>query len=986
MISRDSALFFVGGIEARAGRSLVERANFQVGLLARDFETNSRLPMLCINNIARTLHLEVYSATNYWNVRNNIALSCLPRLLNCARRKGWTLGIKMASHDILVLSSSPPKPFRTYNMSSSPLPSFNELTQKKAPVLRTGSRATQVPQNASASFTSVASLLKATSAKDLLGVDAIGSFRMEEHNGDAVEELPKLPKAKPRKPATKKVGVGEEKVAKAPRKKKDTVEGEPKKPRKPRVKVTDQAVGENDTPKEPALKKPRAKKVDKDANPDEGIKDKPARKPRSKKPEGESQIILAKGQITKPSSKLTSDRVDKAVKSKKLESAITDPFADSVDLGLVEAVQRRTDWTPPTATGKTTGITPISGDRLDFGSTSCGSIQSGERSKTFTDLFGSFGFSKLDNNDIGKKSLETEKPRKRKLIELVKTSVSTAAATSLKEKAPKKKARTITGLATSAYAEQEEITAKPAPLLQYFSRQTTERPTNDGFKVPPKPRSKSPVKGAKPKKGSADAPILLSPESALKQSGNQDFVFGTSSQLAREDSPRLLRDLHEAMQASNEIDEDDPFADSIHASVFANRGKTLAPANRDLWSAAARDMAGDLLEVEMVDLVDSPVATKHTIPTIMPGATKPLVNEVAEDVWYDIEELGKNMDQDLQTTKEATRRIGPVEAAIRAELLSSPASNPKSKESTPKKSKREKRDESPSRRTKSPAKASTKAAKSKGVDMPDFSSYTTAQLAREIASYRFKPVKSRDGMIALLEKCWEGKNRIALGALGPNVLSQPPPESSKPPASNQVCAASPKRPRGRPRKESTTSSPPKGKVGRPKKSTTVEYLEMDSDTPLSQTRTPKKSKKGKEAVVEDISDSDTETRPSPPRRQASQTKTPPLPLKLSTDLEIDTSPELSPLSSRALLFMHITRAIKNAPPSKDPSKPSWHEKILLYDPIILEELAVWLNTGALEKVGWDGEVDVKEVKKWCEGRSICCLWKENLRGGARSRY
>ncbi|KAH8801041.1 hypothetical protein F5882DRAFT_347568 [Hyaloscypha sp. PMI_1271] len=889
----------------------------------------------------------------------------------------------MASHDILILNSSPPKPFSTDNMSSSPLPSFSDLTQKKVPVMRTGGRAAQIPQNASASFTSAASLLKATSAKDLLGVDAIGPFRMEDDSGDAVEELPKLPKAKPRKPATKKVGVGEKKVAKAPRKKKDTVEGEPKKPRKPRVKVTDQAVGENDTPKELAPKMPRAKKVDKDANPDEGIKDKPVRKPRPKKPEGESQIILAKGQITKPSSKLTSDRVDKAVKSKKLESAT---FADSVDLGLVEAVQRRTDWTPPPATGKMTGITPISGDRLDFGSTSCGSVQAGERSKTFTDLFGSFGFSKLDNNDIGKKSLETEKPRKRKLIELVKTSVSIAAAASPKEKAPKKKARTITGLATSAYAEQEEITAKPAPLLQYFSRQTTERPTNDGFKVPPKPRSKSPVKGAKPKKGSAEAPILLSPESALKQSGNQDFVFGTSSQLAREDSPSLLRDLHEAMQASNEVDEDDPFADSIHASVFANRGKTLAPANRDLWSAAARDMAGDLLEVEMVDLVDSPVATQHAIPTIVPEATKPLVNEVIEAVWHDIEELGKNIDQDPQITKEATRTIGPVEAAIRAELLSSPASNPKSKESTPKKQKREKRDESPSRRTKPPAKASTKAAKSTGAEMPDFSSYTTAQLAKEIASYHFKPVKSRDGMIALLEKCWEGKNRIALGALGTNVLPQPPPESSKPPASNQVCAASPKRPRGRPRKESKTSPPPKGKVGRPKKSTTVEYLEMDSDTSLSQIRTPKKSKKGKEATVEDISDSDTETRPSPPRRQASQTKTPPLPLKLSTDLEVDTSPELSPLSSRALLFAHITRAIKNAPPSKDPSKPSWHEKILLYDPIILEELALWLNTGALEKVGWDGEVDVKEVKKWCEGRSICCLWRVNLRGEARSRY
>jgi hypothetical protein len=52
----------------------------------------------------------------------------------------------------------------------------------------------------------------------------------------------------------------------------------------------------------------------------------------------------------------------------------------------------------------------------------------------------------------------------------------------------------------------------------------------------------------------------------------------------------------------------------------------------------------------------------------------------------------------------------------------------------------------------------------------------------------------------------------------------------------------------------------------------------------------------------------------------------------------------------------------------------------------LEDLTVWLNTGALEKAGWDGEVDPKEVKKWCESKSICCLWKENLRGGTRSRY
>jgi hypothetical protein len=488
----------------------------------------------------------------------------------------------------------------------------------------------------------------------------------------------------------------------------------------------------------------------------------------------------------------------------------------------------------------------------------------------------------------------------------------------------------------------------------------------------------------KGKKGSVEAPILLSPESALKQSGNQDFVFGTSSQLAREESPTLLRDLHEAMQASNEVDEDDPFTDILLEAE--SRGGALISAKRNLWSAAARDSAGDLLEVEMVDLVDSPVSTKQTKPPVVPTAVEPLASKRVERVWRDIEESTRKETQSDQTVKESTKAIGPLEAAIRAELLSSPPSKSTSKVPTPKRSKTQRKDQSPSRQLKVPAKAkSTKATDSQ---MPDFSAYTTAQLAKEIASYHFKPVKNRDQMIILLEKCWEGKNRIALGALGTNVLSQPPIEASKPalPSSSQVSTTSPKRPCGRLRRDSTGSSPPKRKAGRPKKSDTVEFLEMDSDTPLSQVRTPKKpKKKGREVAFEDISDSDTASRPSP-RRLASQTKTPPRPLKLVKDLDIDTSPELSPTSCQALLFTHITRAVKNAPPSKDLFNPSWNEKILLYDPIILEDLTVWLNTGALEKVGWDGEVEPKEVKKWAESKSICCLWKENLRGGARSRY
>jgi hypothetical protein len=57
---------------------------------------------------------------------------------------------------------------------------------------------------------------------------------------------------------------------------------------------------------------------------------------------------------------------------------------------------------------------------------------------------------------------------------------------------------------------------------------------------------------------------------------------------------------------------------------------------------------------------------------------------------------------------------------------------------------------------------------SKIIQKPNFEGYLTTQLASELASYGFKPVNSRDQMIALLERCWEGKNRVALQSLGTN--------------------------------------------------------------------------------------------------------------------------------------------------------------------------------------------------------------------------
>jgi hypothetical protein len=40
--------------------------------------------------------------------------------------------------------------------------------------------------------------------------------------------------------------------------------------------------------------------------------------------------------------------------------------------------------------------------------------------------------------------------------------------------------------------------------------------------------------------------------------------------------------------------------------------------------------------------------------------------------------------------------------------------------------------------------------------------------------------------------------------------------------------------------------------------------------------------------------------------------------------------------------------------------------------------------GGLGRVGVDEEVGTAVVRAWCEEKSVCCLWKENLWGGVRA--
>jgi hypothetical protein len=864
-----------------------------------------------------------------------------------------------------------------------------------------------MPQNASLTFTSAATLYK--KAVDLERQMAAMQSPKADGTVLADEKF-----EEPVKPKSAKKAL----VAKKPLGTKANEEGEStkiRKPRKSRAKIVDGETSADAIPKEkPARRKKSDLKekseVEKNPTPEQKAvsKERAPRKPRAKKDVGDRQAKIAKGRVTKASGGTKKDgensTMAKSVTKEKRNDdndcstsairesvATSEPPLDDEDLLLPEAAKRRANWTPPKPTDRRNDfVTPVVDHSVLH------SIPDDEAVETqnFANLLGSFSY----NNDLETvpavfPSASTS-TRKRKRIELIKTNMPATADPdpAVKAKTVKKKPRTITDLATSAYrtVEDQESMPRPAPLLQYFPSGTddaalSEPRTLDGFKIPRKPRAKSPVKsaarGSKTKKSQPELPKLFSPQSALKQVEKQNFVFGTSSQLAREDSPTLLRDIQQAMLESNQVGTD-PFDDVVdglelespQACFIGTNGTVFYPAKRNLWSASSH---GDLTAVETVDLTKTPKALDIKQPFVTADNAKPPTesNPTPEDEeWHHLDETPIPK---AKASEHSVAEAGPTARQIARKSLSEELRPSKEMGTSSMKAK--------STIAESPSKATRLPDTSGSNNMPDYGSYPTVRLAKELASYRFKPIKSRDAMILLLEKCWKGKQRVALEPLGTNrALSTSPVKSqgNRKPAIEPV--GSPQR--GRQQRDSSTKKSLGEANLKPITSSAIEEVDLisDSDTPLSVLRTPKRKaqKQAKSQILEDISDSDTPRRPRLPRRRNSKLGSPPNPLELASENDSI----LTPTSRQVDLNERITRAITSAPPSNDPSKPTWHEKMLLYDPIVLEDLTVWLNTGALQKVGWDGEVEPKEVKAWCLGKSVCCLWRENLRGGARSRY
>ncbi|KAF4975658.1 hypothetical protein FZEAL_7593 [Fusarium zealandicum] len=800
-------------------------------------------------------------------------------------------------------------------------------------------------------------------------------------------------------------------------------------------------------------------------------------------------------------------------------------------LHLEQAPARRLDWTPPTQKS----IINLDSDSPAF--KQFASSDTGQLMPVFKDLVG--GYACLEPPpDAAPQTITTTSDeessflKKRKLIELVATReakdpVAAAEKSPTKKKAPRKKARTITELATAAYKVPTQPDPNPpaASILDHFQG-TSNKADSSASELPKKGKRKANqskrVSKVSKKKAAPPKPILLSPTAALAQVAKQDFVFGTSSQLAREESPTVLRDLQAALRQSNQTNEMD--------FVIPINSDPIEPSEQrtSLWNAAARDAEGDLFDFEVINLTeDSPQLLDEDLDANPFGyfagedqaAMPRVVTEIPDsDGLESLVNLSDNLPSPSQRQEQDEGSpLFPDSELSTSTNVHQPAFQQIETSRGPPEPKFEEVESEVSLAEQPPR--------------PNYEGLTDVQLAREIRTFGFKPIKRRSAMIALLDQCWQsklrtGQARIHTSRRLPSAASkeftkpknsvsarvtersryrprenspsasgpQEPPPSAQPPETpkshhsrpsslglaspskikeiasavkHESCRhtghtrhsfdlgrgpepgdeavlswiltpdAQPSNPPSRPKKDSKTSSsgsasPPRLKAKASKKTTAsprrkkraanpvIEIPDSASDVESNldssrpgkdimtslpdlasisrltaiaskQTTPSSRRRKGAANLVIEIPDSasDVENDLNSSTDSIDEhmfSSPPPIDLPFSTGDNTEVSLTASQYDHEAVLFEHITKAIRSAPRTADAMQPSWHEKILLYDPIVLEDLATWLNAGELSRVGYDEEVNPGDVKKWCEAKSVCCLCRVNLRGKERRRF
>ncbi|XEU98291.1 hypothetical protein FSHL1_003578 [Fusarium sambucinum] len=677
-------------------------------------------------------------------------------------------------------------------------------------------------------------------------------------------------------------------------------------------------------------------------------------------------------------------------------------------LHLEQAPARRLDWTPPAQ--KT--VVNIDSDSSTF--KTLGSSEADQPLPVFKNLVGGYACAEQPSESACRTAQASDEDssflKKRKRIELLATKATSSSAME-PEKSPtkkppkKKKPRTITELATAAYRVPSQPNPEPSSpsLLDHFSivKNGTDAAA-DAQLNNPKGKGKQRRKTTKaPKKKAPPKPVLLSPNAALAQVANQDFVFGTSSQLAREESPTILKDLQAALRQSNR-NEDIGFSIPIHSDGIEPQQQ-----RSKLWDAAARDAEGDLFDVQVINLTED-----TSILPVERTNSNPFGYHVGGDDSIITIESHAPSEHDPSVELPGTSAF-PGERAMHASEGGSPyfSDSDFSVSTNIGPSRTEQNNDADGAFVTSTEEIERLPELPPQLSRPNYESFTDIRLAKEIKKFGFKPIKRRSAMIALLDQCWQSKARIGQASFHATAISPAAmPKATKisktktPPKA----AKSPKKPRGQLRRNSVSASEPqepppsaqppetpKRRPGRPRKDSLdsspgiTSPSKRKSASPSKRTISSRQGKASQPSVIE-IPDSEDDGSDFSSSLQSNLQQTFPssalLDISNTTNDGTESILAVTHTEEEVALFEHITNAVKSTPRTTDPQKPSWNEKILLYEPIILEDLATWLNMGELNRVGYDGEVNPNDVKKWCESKSVCCVARENHRGKERKRF
>lgn len=696
-----------------------------------------------------------------------------------------------------------------------------------------------------------------------------------------------------------------------------------------------------------------------------------------KKREGPKNKMLI-GRVSKASSTNSQQSDEKKPPSSKSSSQgrATKNLDDleACGLQLEEATRRRLDWTPTKDTEKQ--VFDLEGDEDAGGSQASGAAQN------FSNLLAGYGFTEtaslqpsFHGNEDGRgptkrrridvRSHNTRNPSiSTDILQLMDSRIQAAPKSITTDKVPvdkesqqkpkkqNKKFTTLTARVTARYAPGYTEDSGNGSLY------TTDVQENET--AGRKRKSKIKTKPREPEF------IVLSPEAAVKSLDNQDLMFGTCSQLEREDSPTTLRDMQTAINESESCMEPMPKLVTSRTSSAYTVSRSTGP--RSLWSEASRDLDGALAQAEILDLVDDCDLSKISSR----------IDRERRDALQ--KETPKVVDQPVNTTHEQEASIpkGNSDALENSSRFANANENQQSKTAS--------------------------VAVDSRPQMPQYNAFTEAELSKQVASYGFKPVRGRQKMIDLLQKCWESKHgTIATSNDDGSALIRPPETSKDGKTTDTSNKASGSRSRSKakstvnpPTANDTSAKPPaRRRQGSSRPASSSSQKATEGLPPQQQQKPPTQQKSYTD--VEEIQDSEDEAIPSPNQllsRYFTHPKPSSQPLAVSPTpsptRRVPYKPKARPRATSTVFRApeeddepdpgtQITRAVR-AQPNMSPStggrkSPGWYEKILMYDPIVLEDFTTWLNTEGLGLVSEDREVDVVLVREWCESKGICCCYK-----------